>query len=604
VNQPVPEHDTDGEPLGTTSGVLRRGLAASPALRKGIGFTLGMALVVALGRILIPIMIQQTLQRGVLGPSGYQPVTVAALSAVTVLALIVVGALNRATYLRLVNAAETTLYELRCRVFDHVHRLSIGTQNESFRGVLVSRVTSDIETLAQFAQWGAISWIVNLTLVAATLVAIAVYSWQLCLVVVVIFAPVVPLLRVVQRLQVQAYDEVRNAVGGTLSEISEAVMGAAVIRAYGLGGSAKRTLHRAIRRQYRAQMRAAWYFALMFPISDLFGALAIGSVVGLGVWNQDAWGLQPDGLIAVVFLTGLILQPIGEIGEILDQTQTAIAGWRKVLSLLDVAVEVVEPADGESLPEGALAVRATGVGFHYGDGVGVLADVDLDIEAGTSVAIVGETGSGKTTFAKLLARLADPVSGSICIGDCDLRGVSEPSRASRIRMVPQDGFLFAGSVGHNIALGSPDATEDDVRVAIAALGLEKWVDSLELGLETEVGERGEKLSVGERQLVCLIRAQMGDAGLLILDEATSSIDPETERRCAQALELLSHGRTTVSIAHRLSTAEAADVVVVFDQGRICQVGSHEELLAERGVYRQLHESWVHNTTEPGVDPQT
>jgi ABC-type multidrug transport system fused ATPase/permease subunit len=180
------EHDTDGEPLGTTSGVLRRGLAASPALRKGIGFTLGMALVVALGRILIPIMIQQTLQRGVLGPSGYRPGTVAALSAVTVLALIVVGALNRATYLRLVNAAETTLYELRCRVFDHVHRLSIGTQNESFRGVLVSRVTSDIETLAQFAQWGAISWIVNLTLVAATLVAIAVYSWQLCLVVVVI----------------------------------------------------------------------------------------------------------------------------------------------------------------------------------------------------------------------------------------------------------------------------------------------------------------------------------------------------------------------------------------------------------------------------------
>jgi putative ABC transport system ATP-binding protein len=316
--------------------------------------------------------------------------------------------------------------------------------------------------------------------------------------------------------------------------------------------------------------------------------------VVLGATFGPRWGLTVGRVSAFLFLADLFLHPFSDLPEIYSDTQTAIAGWRKVLGLLDLPVEIVEPSPGSDLARGPVSLEASDVRFSYGEGGPVLRGISVDIPAGAHVAIVGETGCGKTTFAKLLCRLADPVSGVIRVNGVDLREVAPASRRLAIRMVPQDGFLFDTSVQENVRMGREGATDGDVESAFEELGLRGWVDGLPDGLETRAGERGESLSVGERQLVALVRAQLGDPGLLILDEATSAVDPRTERAIAETLRRLSEGRTTVTIAHRLSTAEGADRVLVFDAGQIVQQGTHAELLGASGVYAALYASWLGN----------
>jgi putative ABC transport system ATP-binding protein len=333
----------------------------------------------------------------------------------------------------------------------------------------------------------------------------------------------------------------------------------------------------------------------MLPVVDLFSSLSLAAALGVGVWWRGDLGLGVGELVAYIFLVNLILAPVSELGEVLDQTQTALAGWWKILRVLDVPVDVVEPERGVELPGGPLSVQLDDVGFRYRTGDQVLHHVSVEIPAETSVAVVGETGSGKTTFTSLLARLADPVDGVVRIGGVDLRDAAPEARRSAIRMVPQDGFLFDTTIRENIRFGRDGATDSDVEESVGVLGLDRWLSTLPEGLDTVVGERGGRLSVGERQLVALARAQVADPGLLLLDEATSSVDPETEEALAAALGRLAEGRTTVSVAHRLSTAERADLVLVFDKGRIVQQGSHDELVLVDGFYRNLHESWIGNT---------
>ena len=575
--------------------VLKRGLQVSPELRTGAGLTVLMALIVAAGSLAIPVLIQQILDQGLRGEDGLRSNFIYISCAIAFIIVSFVIFAQRATYNRLVRVAETTILELRVRVFRHLHRLSLADHQEARKGILTARVTSDIETLSQFAQWGAIAWIVDSVIIVGTLTVMAIYSWQLTLVVIAIYLPIIPILKAIQQQQFLKYREVREAVSETLGQASEAVTAAPVIRSYGYQSSIRSKLEMANQNQYRRQIKAHKFFALLAPVMDTFSALSIAGVIVAGSYLGPDMGLTSGEMIAFVFLTTILIAPIWELGEVLDQTQTALAGWWKILSVLDVPIDVNEPESGEKLRPGAVEIEASNVNFRYRTGSQVLDDISICIPAGTNVAVVGETGSGKTTFVKLLARIADPTNGQITINGVPIHEIDADSRHTSIQMVPQDGFLFDQTIRENVAFGKPNASEEEIQTAFQSLGLTDWLNKLPEGINTQTGSRGERISVGERQLVALARAQLANPGLLILDEATSAVDPETEVALVSALERLSQGRTTISVAHRLSTAEKADLILVFDQGKIVETGTHQELSTQNGIYADLHNTWMGNT---------
>jgi len=580
--------------------VIRRGMRATPELRRGAGVTILLALLGGAGRVAIPILVQQVLDTAVLdGPVDLSRVyALCAIAAVVVLGTAVTSFL---TQRRLALAAESSLFSLRDQAFTHIHRLSIGHQSAERRGALTARVTSDVETLSRFYQWGAIAWIVNGTMMLAALVAMAIYDWRLTLVVIGLAVPLVPVMRIVQGHLIRAYDAIRDRVSELLTVLSEVLQGAALVRGYGQEERATERVVDAIEAHRRATIRGGLIGAFVFPINELFAGFTVAAVVAAGVAIGPGGGLSAGELIAFLFLVQLFLQPVGEFTEVLDQTQTAVAGWRKVLDVLDLPLDVVPPAPGSGvvLPERvAPTVTFAGVSYAYpddDDGRLVLRDVSFTVPSGASVAMVGATGSGKTTVAKLLTRLADPVAGRILVDGVDLRDVDPESLRRRLVMVPQDGFLFSTTVGENVRFGAPEVSDAAVVAAFDDLGLGPWLASLPFGLDTPVGQRGEHLSVGERQLVALVRAAVASPTCLVLDEATSAVDPLTETRLSRALARLSEGRTSLTIAHRLSTAARADAVLVMDGGLLVESGTHESLLQAGGVYAGLYDSWLRVT---------
>jgi putative ABC transport system ATP-binding protein len=572
---------------------LRRGLQLSPEIRTGIWATLGLAAVATAGRVVVPFAVQQTIDRGLLargGPdAGAVTTLLMAAAGVVVLTAICAYWVN----LRLFRATESGLATLRIGAFRHVHDLSVLTQNTERRGSLVSRVTSDVDTISNFVQFGGLMLILSsLQLLVAT-VLMLVYSPLLTAVVWGCFLPVFLLGRPMQRAVSAAYGLVRERVGGVLAAVSESVVGASTIRAYAVEERTAERVDEAVTAHRQAAIRAQVTVASTFSVGVLVSGLVSAVVVVVGTWRAVNGHLTLGELLAFLFLVQLFTGPVQIGTEVLNEMQNAVAGWRRVLAVVDTPADVADPgAAGTVLPRGPITVAFEHVSYAYPDGPTVLHDVDLEIGPRSRVAVVGETGSGKTTFAKLLTRLMDPTTGRVLLDGVDLRELRFSSLRERVVLVPQDGFLFDDTLLANARFARPTASEDDVRLALTELGLADWLEGLPHGLATRVGQRGEALSAGERQLVALARAYVADPDLLVLDEATSAVDPATEVRIQRALDGLTRGRTAIAIAHRMSTAEAADEVLVVDAGCVVQRGPHAELVRQDGPYARLHRSWI------------
>ncbi|MGZ8726427.1 MAG: ABC transporter ATP-binding protein [Aeromicrobium sp.] len=573
--------------------VVRRGLAMSPAIKQGLGLTMLLAILSTMGGSVVPIVIQVTIDSG-LGKGGdIDTGKVGKYLSLAAVLIVITAACAYAMRVRLFTASERGLAEVRVDAFRHVHDLSMLTQNAERRGVLVSRVTSDIDQVSLFLQFTGIMIIISLGQMAVATAIMAYYSWQLTIVVLVCFLPLVVSLKYFAERMSRAYDVVRRTVGELLAVIAEPVVGASVVKSYAIEPRTQRRVDRGIEVNLQANIRAQRLVAVTFASAGVAGGLAHAGVIVAGVMLGVAGDLSMGTVIAFAFLVGLFVGPVQMATQVITDAQNAIASWRRVIDLLDTPADVVDPgATGTALDKGALGATFDHVTFAYPSGPPVLTDVNVVIEPRQRVAIVGETGSGKTTFAKLLTRLMDPAAGTVLLGSTDISKVNFDDLRHHVVMVPQEGFLFDSSLADNLRYGKRDATDAQLIQAIDDLELTDWYETLPQGLETAVGQRGESLSAGERQLVALIRSSLADPDFLVLDEATSAVDPQTELRATRALEKLLSDRTSVTIAHRLSTAETADRILVFDAGRLVQDGSHGELIDQEGVYARLHASWV------------
>ena len=583
---------------------IGRGLEQAPILRQGLGVTWLLAALGAAGRVVVPILIQQAIDRGIVGEDEVRLDLIVQMAVLGAVAVVISAVSFRWAAKRLGERSERALYDLRVRLIRHIHQLSLADHNEERRGGLVARVTSDIETLAQFFQWGGLAWLLEGTLMIVVAAVMLAYNWQLALVAFAVGIPLVFVLRAVQTRLVRAYDTARTRNGEMLGAIAEVVSGAPTIRAYGSGEAIEEQVDEVVADKADAQIRATIIGAFLFPSGEVFAALTVAAVIGVGVWQGPASGLTAGALVGFVFLTYRFLEPIAAFTEVLDQTQTAVAGLRRVLTVLDLPIGPPPAPEPVALPEGPLAIEVRDVTFAYParadtPGIGMsapaLSAIDVSIPAGQQVALVGATGSGKTTLGRLLARFSDPTFGEIVLGGVALTMVARADLRDRLVVVSQEPFLFDDSIAANIGFADPAADRQRIEEIVDTLGVRDWIDGMGDGLDSRVGERGDQLSAGERQLVALLRAGLADPDVLILDEATSSVDALTEVRIARALERLAGGRTTIAIAHRLSTAARADRVIVLEHGRLVEDGPHAELVEQHGAYRRLYDAWVSAT---------
>ena len=487
---------------------------------------------------------------------------------------------------------ERILADLRNTLFGHLQRLSLGFFERNRAGVIISRLTNDVEALDQLVTDGVTSLVQNSLTLIGTAILLFILDWRLALATLAVI-PFMSIATVLFRVRsTRAYRAVRERLGLVTATLAEDIAGMRMVQAFTREQQNMRNFRTVTERYRESNMETVVLNGWYFPFVDLLSSVALAVVLGYGghLYFNDA--VTIGTLFAFLLYVQNFFDPVQQLSQLYGTFLSATAALDKIMDVLDEEPEVLDASGSEALPQVQGHVRFEDVHFSYRTGPEVLHGLDLDVPPGTTVALVGHTGAGKSTIAKLLARFYDPTAGRITIDGHDLRQVTQVSLRRQLGIVPQEGFLFAGTVTENIAFGRPDATPEEVVHAAQAVGAHEFILRLEDGYETQLQERGSRLSLGQRQLIALARALLADPRLLILDEATSSVDIGTERKIEQALRLLLAGRTAFIIAHRLSTIRDADLIVVLEHGQIVEQGSHEELLQTRGLYTSLYGDWA------------
>ena len=567
--------------------VMRRAARMAAPFKRTVLSAIGFTAITTLGLLMGPVIVRYGIDDGI-KPADSGTLRTAVIAYIIVVSIAYVS--SRQQYIFINRAGEGFLRLLRIRVFGHIQKQSLAFFDRNKSGVLVARMTADIESMAELVQWGLLQFVSAALLLTFSFILLLILSWQLTIVALLVMPVIVIASRKFQRDSNAAYLDVRDNVGSNLSTLQEGITGVRVIQAYAREPEQTRRFEESNRGLFRSHLHSLRVSTWFFGLVEASGVIASALAIGIGGWLVNRGDVTVGTAIAVLLLLAQLFEPVQQLSQLYNTVQSSTAALDKLFGILDTTPDV---ADGDlALPaSGAVAVSA--VGFRYLEtGSLVLDDVSITVANGERLAVVGATGSGKSTLAKLMARLYDPTAGTITFGGVDLRDATIGSLRQRVVVVPQEGFLFGGTIADNVRVARADASDGDVRAALDAIGALDRFEQFEEGIHTEVRERGSRLSAGERQLVSLARAALVDPAVLVLDEATSNLDPGTEVIVEHALESLMGSRTTIVVAHRLSTIRRADRIAVIDAGKLAELGTHDELLAINGRYAKLANAWA------------
>lgn len=582
-------------------GVLRRAVYMARDQKRHLLLALAFVLLSVLVTLAGPTIVRFAIDRGISEGSS----TVLNIAVVSYVVVTIVGYfVGRLQFIELNRAGEGFLRNLRLTVFDRMQRQSMAFFDREKAGVLVSRMTSDIESMSELIQFGLLQFVSAFLLLILSVALLLVLSWQLALVTLLVLPFLIAASIRFQRQSNRAYLDVREKVGANLSTLQESITGVRIIQSYGQQNHRSKQFVSSNRALFDSHMHSVkvstWYFGLV----EFAGIAATGAVIGVGGWLVHRGSVSLGTVTAFVLLLANLFDPVQQLSQLYNTVQSSAASLHKLFGIIDAKPDVDEPKHPTPLPDrGSIVVDD--VTFAYeGTLVPALRHIDLVVRDGERLALVGPTGAGKSTLSKLMARLYDPTgvdgrTGSVSFGGVDLRAASLADLRRRIAVVPQEGFCFAGSIKDNVRIARPSASDEEIRSALRAIDSLDRFETFEDGLDTDVRERGSRLSAGERQLIALARAALVDPAVLVLDEATSNLDPGTEAAVERALEKLMEQRTVIVVAHRLSTIQRADRIGVIDDGRLAEFGTHDELMLLGGRYFELATAW--RRSQPNSD---